>query len=122
MPASLSATPNEPQTPCVCVVIIGRNEGQRLARCITSVQAIQDVDDAIEVIYADSGSTDGSVQLAAETGARTIATRRHPLPRWAATPAGAQRTRISSSFSTATPSCTPASSVRRWRPSPPTRP
>lgn len=55
-------------TPVVSVVIIGRNEGQRLARCIASVRGIEGVGE-IEVIYADSGSTDGSAGLAREAGA-----------------------------------------------------
>ena len=41
------------------VVVIGRNEGERLARCLASL-----VGNADQVVYVDSGSTDGSVQLA----------------------------------------------------------
>ncbi|MEO8313430.1 MAG: glycosyltransferase [Pseudomonadota bacterium] len=37
------------------VVVIGRNEGERLKRCIASVQS-----GAMPVVYVDSGSTDGS--------------------------------------------------------------
>jgi GT2 family glycosyltransferase len=40
------------------LVVIGRNEGDRLARCLRSVRAIPNR------IYVDSGSTDGSVALA----------------------------------------------------------
>ena len=40
------------------LVVIGRNEGERLARCLTSVR------DVPHRIYVDSGSTDGSVALA----------------------------------------------------------
>jgi glycosyltransferase involved in cell wall biosynthesis len=58
--------------PNLSVVIIGRNEGQRLARCIASVQSAKWMGCAIEVIYADSGSSDGSPALAAATGARVI--------------------------------------------------
>jgi GT2 family glycosyltransferase len=39
-------------------VAIGRNEGARLRRCLESLSA------AATVVYVDSGSTDGSVQLA----------------------------------------------------------
>ena len=41
------------------VVIIGRNEGERLRRCLRSVAAAGD-----RVVYVDSGSTDGSVDMA----------------------------------------------------------
>jgi glycosyltransferase involved in cell wall biosynthesis len=41
------------------VVVIGRNEGERLVRCLESVR-----NQAACVIYVDSGSTDGSVEIA----------------------------------------------------------
>ncbi|MHC8320941.1 glycosyltransferase family 2 protein [Pseudomonas sp. GB2N2] len=41
------------------VVVIGRNEGQRLERCLASLAGAAD-----QVVYVDSGSTDGSVQMA----------------------------------------------------------
>lgn len=44
-------------------VIIGRNEGERLRRCIASVLPV-----AQHVVYVDSGSTDGSAQLARDMG------------------------------------------------------
>jgi glycosyltransferase involved in cell wall biosynthesis len=48
-------------------VVIGRNEGQRLEGCLRSVgQQIE------EIIYVDSGSTDGSVGLAAKLGAAVV--------------------------------------------------
>jgi len=53
--------------PTLSVVIIGRNEGERLERCILSAQAIAGWI-AKEVIYVDSGSTDGSPELAAKLG------------------------------------------------------
>jgi len=43
-------------------VIIGRNEGERLKRCLFSVS------EAAVVIYVDSGSTDGSVTWARDHG------------------------------------------------------
>ena len=43
----------------VGVVVIGRNEGERLRRCFESVRA-----EARLVVYVDSGSTDGSVEMA----------------------------------------------------------
>jgi len=41
------------------VVVIGRNEGERLVRCLESVR-----NQAACVVYVDSGSTDGSVERA----------------------------------------------------------
>lgn len=43
----------------VAVVVIGRNEGERLRRCLESVCG-----KGVPVVYVDSGSTDGSVNLA----------------------------------------------------------
>lgn len=45
------------------VVVIGRNEGERLRRCLLSVSG-----QSALVVYVDSGSTDGSVELAASLG------------------------------------------------------
>lgn len=56
----------------VSVVVIGRNEGERLRRCLTSVFAMDRPDFDAEVIYVDSGSVDGSTALAESMGARTI--------------------------------------------------
>lgn len=50
------------------VVVIGRNEGERLRRCFESV-----VGDGRQVVYVDSGSTDGSVSLAHSMGVETVA-------------------------------------------------
>jgi len=49
------------------VVVIGRNEGERLARCLASVVTV-----AAKVIYVDSGSSDGSVDLARRLGASVV--------------------------------------------------
>ena len=49
------------------LVIIGRNEGERLRACIQS--AIRSTD---AVVYVDSGSTDNSVALAKELGAELV--------------------------------------------------
>jgi GT2 family glycosyltransferase len=48
------------------VILIGRNEGDRLRRCILSVQKLCASDSA--VVYVDSGSTDGSQSLATSLG------------------------------------------------------
>jgi cellulose synthase/poly-beta-1,6-N-acetylglucosamine synthase-like glycosyltransferase len=55
--------------PKLSVIIIGRNEGDRLAACLQSVAAISA---EAELIYVDSASTDGSAQLAANFGAEAI--------------------------------------------------
>jgi GT2 family glycosyltransferase len=52
----------------VGIVVIGRNEGDRLRACLESASR-----HACEVVYVDSGSTDGSLQLAAGAGARGVA-------------------------------------------------
>src|SRR5688500_7709228 len=49
------------------VVAIGRNEGERLAACLRSA-----LRDAGTVVYVDSGSTDGSVELARSLGAHVV--------------------------------------------------
>jgi glycosyltransferase involved in cell wall biosynthesis len=49
------------------VVVIGRNEGLRLERCLTSLVGL-----AQKVVYIDSGSTDGSVQMALRLGVEVV--------------------------------------------------
>jgi cellulose synthase/poly-beta-1,6-N-acetylglucosamine synthase-like glycosyltransferase len=58
--------------PGVSVVVVGRNEGERLARCLESVRASHYPADCIEIIYVDSNSTDGSGERAEALGARVI--------------------------------------------------
>ncbi len=60
-------------TELISVVVIGRNEGLRLGRCLASVAAMVRDGFETEVIYVDSGSTDDSLRLAARFGASTIA-------------------------------------------------
>jgi GT2 family glycosyltransferase len=50
------------------VVVIGRNEGQRLERCLLSL-----IGQADQLVYVDSGSCDGSVKFAAELGVQVVA-------------------------------------------------
>lgn len=52
----------------VGVVIIGRNEGGRLVRCLASVTGFPG-----RVVYVDSGSTDDSVAAATAAGADVVA-------------------------------------------------
>jgi GT2 family glycosyltransferase len=49
------------------LVAIGRNEGERLVRCLTSV-----IGRVERVVYVDSGSTDGSAAKARELGAEVV--------------------------------------------------
>ncbi len=50
------------------VIAIGRNEGERLRRCLASVVGRPNC----VVVYVDSNSTDGSVKLAREMGAEVV--------------------------------------------------
>ena len=52
----------------VAAVVIGRNEGARLIACLEALQG-----DVAQVIYVDSGSSDGSVDAAKRLGAVVIA-------------------------------------------------
>jgi GT2 family glycosyltransferase len=49
------------------IVAIGRNEGARLVRCLASLGARD-----VPVVYVDSGSKDGSQQVARDAGARLV--------------------------------------------------
>lgn len=61
-----SASAERPQM-ALGVVAIGRNEGERLRRCLASV-----VRPGCHVVYVDSGSQDGSVEMAREMGAEVV--------------------------------------------------
>jgi glycosyltransferase involved in cell wall biosynthesis len=54
--------------PLVSVVVIGRNEGERLVCCLRSVLKSDLPDGTLELIYVDSSSTDNSVQKAKSLG------------------------------------------------------
>lgn len=53
--------------PTLGFVVIGRNEGERLRRCLASLAHFQAL-----LIYVDSASTDGSAELAAAVGAHVV--------------------------------------------------
>ena len=61
--SSLAAAPTVSK---LGLVAIGRNEGERLARCLASVRSIP------ARVYVDSGSTDGSVELARSEGVTVV--------------------------------------------------
>lgn len=50
----------------IAAIVIGRNEGERLKRCLASLAG------AGRVIYVDSGSVDGSTKLATDMGAEVV--------------------------------------------------
>jgi glycosyltransferase involved in cell wall biosynthesis len=54
--------------PITALVAIGRNEGERLERCLASATGRYRL-----IVYVDSGSTDGSVQAAEAVGAEVVA-------------------------------------------------
>lgn len=54
------------------MVVIGRNEGERLVRCLMSVRAADYPAEAIELIYVDTASTDESCANAERLGARVL--------------------------------------------------
>ncbi|OSZ75426.1 glycosyltransferase family 2 protein [Hydrogenophaga sp. IBVHS1] len=51
----------------IAVVVIGRNEGERLKRCLASVQA-----QVARIVYVDSGSSDDSVAHARSLGIEVV--------------------------------------------------
>lgn len=62
---------NSSVQPVLSIVVIGRNEGQLLARCLESIARIKTVS-VKEVIYVDSASTDCSAELASRYGALSV--------------------------------------------------
>lgn len=51
-------------------VVIGRNEGDRLVRCLKSLRT--QCPETAPIVYVDSGSTDGSVEFAKSVGADVV--------------------------------------------------
>jgi GT2 family glycosyltransferase len=56
-----------PEAGTVGLVVIGRNEGERLRRCLSSCRAA-----GLRVVYVDSASTDGSAALARSMGCDVV--------------------------------------------------
>lgn len=56
-----------PDMSLLAVVVIGRNEGERLVRCLDSIGL------AVPIVYVDSGSTDDSLASATAFGAHVVA-------------------------------------------------
>lgn len=59
-------------TQVVSVVVIGRNEGRRLTRCLDSIALCSNAKYLLEIIYVDSSSSDDSVTNARAMGATVI--------------------------------------------------
>ncbi len=51
----------------IAAVVIGRNEGQRLVGCLASLSG-----EVKRIVYVDSGSTDGSVEVARRAGVKVV--------------------------------------------------
>jgi glycosyltransferase involved in cell wall biosynthesis len=68
-----------PAVPDVSIVVIGRNEGLRLVKCFDSIERIRLEGFSIELIYVDSGSTDGSQKVATDRGAQVISLPQRPF-------------------------------------------
>lgn len=62
------------------VVVIGLNEAARLHACLTAVMATRPAGCALEVIYVDSGSRDGSVAIAESIPGVKVLQLRVPQP------------------------------------------
>lgn len=58
--------------PPISVVVIGRNEGERLTRCLESIRAADYPGDSIQLIYVDTDSTDDSCERAERLRATVI--------------------------------------------------
>lgn len=58
--------------PLVSVVVIGRNEGERLMHCLDAIERCDRSRCRLEVIYVDSNSSDGSPQRAAARGVQVL--------------------------------------------------
>lgn len=67
-PTPVTTMPEDQNTiAAVGLVAIGRNEGERLRKCLVSVAGL-----AGSVVYVDSGSTDGSVDMARALGVEVV--------------------------------------------------
>jgi len=58
--------------PLISIIVIGRNEGERLTRCLKSIHQIHQGVFQTELIYVDSASTDQSVLVAHQQGAKVV--------------------------------------------------
>ena len=58
----------------ISFIIIGKNEGWRLQKCLQSISYVVEQDAIVnyEIIYVDSQSTDNSIELAKQYGAKAF--------------------------------------------------
>ncbi len=77
--------PEHPLIPQLAVVVIGRNEGDRLKTCLESVLTMNYPQASLKIVYVDSNSADDSVRMATDLGVDTI-----PLTRGTMTAARAR--------------------------------
>lgn len=72
MPQLIPSEPAAPTPilarPTIDAVAIGRNEGERLLRCLDSLRATE----LRAIVYVDSGSTDGSIAAAEARGVQVV--------------------------------------------------
>ena len=74
----------------ISVVVIGRNEAERLRKCLESVRELRLPEgEAAEIVYVDSASADGSVAIAETLADRIVPLRGGPLGAARARNAGA---------------------------------
>lgn len=66
------ATRHSDAPAALAVVVIGRNEGERLTACLESVQGMAAIEGGVEILYVDSASTDDSVARAEALGVSTL--------------------------------------------------
>ena len=67
--ASPASEISDPFGPAISIaaIVIGRNEGDRLKACLAALELR-----AVQIVYVDSGSTDGSLAAAREAGVQVV--------------------------------------------------
>jgi glycosyltransferase involved in cell wall biosynthesis len=78
-PMNESVWTDHTSLPCMSIVVIGRNEGERLTRCFESIRAADYPQDRLELIYVDSASMDNSCEQAKHFGAHVIRLTERPF-------------------------------------------
>ncbi|MEM1180967.1 MAG: glycosyltransferase family 2 protein [Acidobacteriota bacterium] len=66
------ADPIDAARPSVSVILPTLNEGRRLGRCLESIRAQAYPQDRVEILVADGGSTDATVEIAEGHGCRLV--------------------------------------------------
>lgn len=61
-------TDSAPSPKKLAVVVIGRNEGERLRRCLQSVESMSKPEGGFECVYVDTASEDGSADMVEAMG------------------------------------------------------